>query len=91
VQAVADEVGATPSQVAIAWTMHRSESIIPILGARSVEQIRDNLGAIDVQLSASQMADLEKATEFSLGFPHDFINDIAPWVFGAGHLGSQSR
>jgi aryl-alcohol dehydrogenase-like predicted oxidoreductase len=87
VQAVADEVGATPSQVAIAWTMHRSESIIPILGARSVEQIRDNLGATDVKLSAAQMADLEKATEFSLGFPHDFINDIAPWVFGAGYLG----
>jgi aryl-alcohol dehydrogenase-like predicted oxidoreductase len=87
VQAVADEIGATPSQVAIAWTMHRSEAIIPILGARSAEQIRDNLGATDVKLSAAQMAALEKATEFSLGFPHDFINDIAPWVFGAGYLG----
>jgi aryl-alcohol dehydrogenase-like predicted oxidoreductase len=87
VQAVADEIGATPSQVAIAWTMHRSASVVPILGARSVEQIRDNLGATDVKLTAAQMAGLEKATEFSLGFPHDFINDIAPWVFGAGYLG----
>jgi aryl-alcohol dehydrogenase-like predicted oxidoreductase len=91
VQAVADEVGATPSQVAIAWTRHRSEAIIPILGARNVEQITDNLGAIDVKLTAGQMADLEKATEFSLGFPHDFINDIAPWVFGAGYLGPRAE
>lgn len=91
VQAVADETGASPSQVAIAWTMHRSASIIPILGARTVEQIRDNLGATDVKLTAAQMAALEKATEFSLGFPHDFINDIAPWVFGAGHLGARAE
>lgn len=91
VQAVADEIGATPSQVAIAWTMHRSKAIIPILGARSVEQIRDNLGAVDVELSAAQMAALEEPTEFSLGFPHDFINDIAPWVFGAGHLGARAE
>jgi aryl-alcohol dehydrogenase-like predicted oxidoreductase len=91
VQAVADAVGATPSQVAIAWTMHRSASIIPILGARNVEQIRDNLGATDVTLTAEQMAELEKATEFSLGFPHDFINDIGPWVFGAGYLGPRAR
>jgi aryl-alcohol dehydrogenase-like predicted oxidoreductase len=90
VQAVADEVGATPSQVAIAWTMHRSPSIIPILGARNVGQIRDNLGAIDVKLTPAQMTELEKATEFSLGFPHDFINDIAPWVFGAGYLGTRA-
>jgi len=91
VQAVADEVGATPSQVAIAWTMHRSASIIPILGARSVEQITDNLGAVDVRLTSGQMAELTKATEFSLGFPHDFINDIAPWVFGAGYLGPRAE
>jgi aryl-alcohol dehydrogenase-like predicted oxidoreductase len=88
VQAVADEIGATPSQVAIAWTMHRSPSIIPILGARSEAQIRDNLGALDVRLTPAHMADLEKVTEFSLGFPHDFLTEISPWVFGAGYLGA---
>ena len=91
VQAVADEIEATPSQVAIAWTRQRSASIIPILGARSVEQIRDNLGAVDVELTSVQMAALEAATEFQLGFPHDFVNDIAPWVFGAAHLGARAQ
>ncbi|MET0423684.1 MAG: aldo/keto reductase [Actinoplanes sp.] len=82
VQAVADQLGATPSQVAIAWTRQRSAAIIPILGARSVAQITDNLGALDITLSAEQMTALEAAAGFDLGFPHDFINDIGSWVFG---------
>jgi aryl-alcohol dehydrogenase-like predicted oxidoreductase len=82
VQAVADEIGATPSQVAIAWTAARSASITPIIGARSVAQLEDNLGAADVTLSAGQVSALAAATDFKRGFPHDFITSIAPWVFG---------
>ena len=82
VQAVADEIGATPSQVAIAWTAARSKAIVPIIGARSLAQLTDNLGAIDVTLTAEQVDRLTAATEFSRGFPHDFIDGIAPWVFG---------
>jgi len=82
VQAVADEIGATSSQVAIAWTAARSTAIVPIIGARSLPQLTDNLGAIDVKLTAEQVDRLTAATEFSRGFPHDFIDGIAPWVFG---------
>lgn len=89
VQRVADDIGATPSQVAIAWTAARSASIVPIIGARSVEQLTDNLGAIDVRLTAEQVAELAAATDFQLGFPHDFINGIAPWVFGAGLIDAE--
>ena len=91
VQAVADEVGATPSQVAIAWTAARSRSIVPIVGARSLEQLTDNLGAIDVTLTPGQVAALTAATDFKLGFPHDFINDIAPWVFGKALVGTETE
>jgi aryl-alcohol dehydrogenase-like predicted oxidoreductase len=89
VQRVADDIGATPSQVAIAWTAARSAAIVPIIGARSVEQLTDNLGAIDVRLTAEQVAELAAATDFQLGFPHDFINGIAPWVFGAGLIDAE--
>jgi aryl-alcohol dehydrogenase-like predicted oxidoreductase len=91
VQAVADEIGATPSQVAIAWTMHRSPAVTPIIGARSVEQIRDNLGAAGVRLTPEQMTTLEASTEFSLGFPHDFIDEIGPWVFGKALVDRQAE
>jgi aryl-alcohol dehydrogenase-like predicted oxidoreductase len=83
VQDVADDLGATPSQVAIAWTMTRSPSIHPILGARSADQLRDNLGALEVHLSAEQCARLEAVTGFTAGFPTDFIAQTSSWVFGA--------
>jgi len=82
VRDVADGLGVTPAQVAIAWTMTRSESVLPILGARRVEQVRENLGALDVQLSAEDRTRLEAATGFRPGFPSDFIAETSRWVFG---------
>lgn len=91
VQNVADARGATPSQVAIAWTMTRSSSIHPILGARRADQLRDNLGALDVQLSAQECAQLEAATGFEAGFPSDFIAQTSSWVFGAALIHPADR
>ncbi|WP_189243999.1 aldo/keto reductase, partial [Planobispora rosea] len=82
VQEVADELGATPSQVAIAWTRARSRAVHPIVGARSTEQLKDNLGAIDVVLPEDAVGRLEAAAEFAVGFPADFIAETSPWVFG---------
>jgi aryl-alcohol dehydrogenase-like predicted oxidoreductase len=83
VQQIADARGATPAQVAIAWTMTRSPAIHPIVGARSVTQLRDNLGALDVALTPDECARLEAATTFEAGFPTDFIAQTSTWVFGA--------
>jgi aryl-alcohol dehydrogenase-like predicted oxidoreductase len=83
VRDVADDRGATPAQVAISWTMARSSSVHPILGARRVDQLRDNLGALDVRLSPQECQRLEAATGFTLGFPSDFIAQTSSWVFGA--------
>jgi aryl-alcohol dehydrogenase-like predicted oxidoreductase len=90
VHAVADEIGATPAQVAIAWTRAKSSAIHPIVGARHVDQLLDNLGAIDVQLTAEHIARLEQPTAFQRGFPLDFIDETAGWVFGAANLTSRS-
>ena len=83
VRAVAADRGATAAQVAIAWTMARSPAVHPILGARRADQLSDNLGALDVRLSAEECARLEAPTRFEAGFPHDFIAQTTPWVFGA--------
>ncbi|HEV2085654.1 MAG TPA: aldo/keto reductase, partial [Gemmatimonadales bacterium] len=72
---VADQVGATSAQVALAWTMSRSRLVHPIVGARSAAQLLDNLGALQVVLTPELLADLEAATQFQLGFPHDFIEE----------------
>ena len=80
---VAGEIGASASQVAIAWTMVRSTAVHPIIGARRLDQLLDNLGALECQLSADAVSRLEQATGFLPGFPRDFIAETSPWVFGA--------
>jgi aryl-alcohol dehydrogenase-like predicted oxidoreductase len=82
VQKVADDLGATPSQVSIAWAMAKSSAVIPILGARRYDQLIDNLGALDVVLPAEAVGRLEAATGFKPGFPADFIAETSGWVFG---------
>ncbi|MEO6090169.1 MAG: aldo/keto reductase [Umezawaea sp.] len=70
---VAAEGGWTPAQVAIAWVRSRPGVVIPLLGATKVDQMRDNLGAADVVLAADQVARLERAAAFDLGYPHDLL------------------
>ena len=72
VQAVAREVGRSPAQVALAWLRHRPSPIIPIVGARRLEQFRDNLACLDLRLDESQVERLDAASRVELGFPHDF-------------------
>jgi aryl-alcohol dehydrogenase-like predicted oxidoreductase len=75
VAAVAEESGATPSQVAIAWVRQQPGVIIPILGARRLDQLQDNMGALNVTLSPEHLARLEQASHLELGFPHDFLRE----------------
>ncbi len=63
--AVAAELGATPVQAAIAWVLTRGEDIVPILGARTVAQLEESLGALDLKLSLEQLARLEQAVPSS--------------------------
>jgi aryl-alcohol dehydrogenase-like predicted oxidoreductase len=85
---VAEAVGASPSQVAIAWVLHQqrphSAPIIPLLGATKVDQLKDNLGALDVRLAADQLARLDEASRIDLGFPHEFLASagVRDVVFG---------
>lgn len=82
VRDVAAELGVTSAQVAIAWTRARSRAVHPIIGARSVEQLADNLAALDCALPDEAVRRLEEATGFAAGFPTDFIEQTSPWVFG---------
>jgi aryl-alcohol dehydrogenase-like predicted oxidoreductase len=82
VHELAKEVGATPAQVAIAWTRAHSRAVHPILGASSVRQLTENLGAQELTLAGDAVRRLEAATDFTLGFPTDFIAETAASVYG---------
>lgn len=74
--AAAEEVGKTPSQVALAWLLARPVVSSVIFGARTVAQLDDNLGAGDLDLSPEVVARLDAASAPTLGYPYEFIKNI---------------
>jgi hypothetical protein len=60
--------------------------VVPLLGARKVDQLRDNLGALEVSLSAEQTARLDAVSAIERGFPHDFLGkeEIRDVIYGGG-------
>lgn len=70
VQSVADQTGRSMAQVALAWLRHRSVPVIPILGARKVSQLEDNLASLDLNLSPEQVKSLDAASAIEMGFPY---------------------
>jgi aryl-alcohol dehydrogenase-like predicted oxidoreductase len=58
---VADERGASVAQVAIAWVLSRGEDIVPLVGARRRERLSEALGALELELTAGDLAAIEQA------------------------------
>jgi len=89
--AVAKESGHTPSQVAINWTINRDHnvSVFPLIGCRTVEQLKDNLGALEFTLTKEQLKKLDDVSNSDTGFPHNFLGGTdyqsSRWLrFGSG-------
>jgi aryl-alcohol dehydrogenase-like predicted oxidoreductase len=87
VREVAAGVGATSAQVALAWLLTRPGVVLPIVGARTADQLRENLAAVDLRLEPEQLVRLEEATAIDLGFPHEFIDDALGSRFVLGETG----
>ena len=68
---IAHELEATPGQVATAWVMTRG--VLPIVGARTHQQLAEHLGAAALTLSAEQMQQLNAASTIPLGYPHELL------------------
>lgn len=81
---VADEVGHSPAQVALAWILAQPGRHIPIIGASTPKHIEDNLGCLDVALEDDHLDRLSDASQIDLGFPHEFLGSdgIKQFVFG---------
>ncbi|WP_405892391.1 aldo/keto reductase [Streptomyces sp. NBC_00104] len=59
VRQLAERIGATPAQVALAWVLAQGEYVVPIPGTKTPKYLLDNAGAADVQLSAEDLAELD--------------------------------
>ena len=56
---IADEKGATPAQLAIAWVRSRGADVFPVVGARRRDQLKESLGALDLALSAVDLGRID--------------------------------
>ncbi|NBC09645.1 MAG: aldo/keto reductase [Bacteroidetes bacterium] len=61
----------SPAKLSLAWILH--QGAFPIIGARKLSQLEDNLGAVDVAIPEDSLQRLDEASRIELGFPHDFV------------------
>lgn len=72
--AIANRLGLQPGQVALKWIMQKDQVIIPIVGARKLEQINSSLKALDFVLPDDVIANLDEVSAIDMGYPHYLVN-----------------
>jgi diketogulonate reductase-like aldo/keto reductase len=83
---VAREMGCSSARVALAWLLHRDVPVTPIIGARKIEQLKDNLASLELNFTACQRERLDMVSRIHMGFPHDFLNKELVQAFSFGGL-----
>ncbi|MGO4617867.1 aldo/keto reductase [Nocardia sp. 2YAB30] len=73
VRRVAEELGRSPAQIALAWTLRRPDITAPVLGARTLAQLEDNLGALTVHFEDHHLDYLRQASAISPVYPHNVL------------------
>jgi aryl-alcohol dehydrogenase-like predicted oxidoreductase len=79
VEEIARVRGTTPAAVSLAWLLARPEVSTIIVGARTVAQLEENLESSSVQLSAEEIAALDRVSQPAWGYPYAFIGAREPW------------
>jgi aryl-alcohol dehydrogenase-like predicted oxidoreductase len=83
---LAGQTGATAAQVAMAWLRTRftgaPTAYVPIIGPRTLAQLDDYLGALDVTLTPDQVSELDTVSAVPLGVPHEAGLGVLPEVSG---------
>lgn len=86
VNRIAQEIGRTPAQIAIAWTLMQPGVTSTLLGVRTPDQLLDNLHALTVELSPEHLHDLDQVSAIEYGFPHDFLAQVRPSALDGGTI-----
>jgi aryl-alcohol dehydrogenase-like predicted oxidoreductase len=74
--AVARESGRTPAQTALGWLLHRPGVTAPIVGARTLAQLEENLGALDLDLDRRQRERLDEVSDRPKPYPYQLLEDL---------------
>ena len=81
---VAEAIGKTPAQVALSWLQRQPGVVIPIIGARRLSQLKDNMACVEFDLDDEHRHKLNDISRIELGFPHDFFANemVQNFAFG---------
>ena len=83
---VAEVIGKTPAQVALAWVRQQPGVMIPIIGARRLSQLKDNMACVEFALDEVHLQELNEISRIELGFPHDFFTNEMVQNFAYGGM-----
>jgi aryl-alcohol dehydrogenase-like predicted oxidoreductase len=83
---VAAEANTTPARAALAWVQQRPGVASTIIGARTMEQLEDNLGALEVKLSPGQIKSLDDVPKPKLNFPHEFLKNVVAFGYNGATI-----
>ena len=70
---VADRLGCASSTLALAWLLHRPAPVIPIVGARNLKQLDENLACVDLSLDADTLSELNALSPPAATFPESLL------------------
>jgi aryl-alcohol dehydrogenase (NADP+) len=84
VAAVADELGTTSAAVALAWLRAREGTVVPIVGARRLPHLTDNLAGLEVALTADQLRRLDEISAPPARYPATLHGDLRAMLQFAG-------
>jgi aryl-alcohol dehydrogenase-like predicted oxidoreductase len=87
---VAREAETTVARAALAWVADRPGIASTIIGARTMEQLEDNLGALDVKLTAEQIRALNEISQPALSFPHNFVEGAKGFAYNGSTIDGQA-
>ncbi|MEX1194415.1 MAG: aldo/keto reductase [Dehalococcoidia bacterium] len=74
----AGRLGVTPIALSLAWNLARPGVVAPIIGPKSVQQLEDNLAALDVDLPAETVDRIDQASQPRIGYPQNFYQQPMP-------------
>lgn len=84
---LADDLGVTSGQLALAWMMTRG--VIPIVGATRPDQLKESLAATEITLGSETLAALDAASAFDAGHPYSMLEWDMPMALGYGGMFEQ--
>lgn len=71
-ESIATKKGTKLTSVALAYVMHKTPYVFPVVGCRKVSYLKDNIEALALQLTDEEIDEIEDAVPFDMGFPSNF-------------------